>query len=95
MGAGWSTGHTALCALVSEAFLLHVFIIKMYRLWHCRKERLNIKEHFFSGIAVLQWHRLPREVVESPSLVVFRNRMDVALRTWPVGTVGVGWWRTR
>ena len=65
---------------MSEAFLLLVFIIKMYSLWHCRKERLNIKEHFFSGIAVLQWHRLPREVVESPSLDMFKNRLDVVLR---------------
>jgi len=29
---------------------------------------------------VMQWHRLPREVVGSPSLEVFKNRGDVALR---------------
>jgi len=38
---------------------------------------------FFSGRAGRQWHRLPREVVESPSLEVFQSRVDVAL--WDVG----------
>jgi len=29
---------------------------------------------------VLQWHRLPREVVQSLSLEVFQSHVDVALR---------------
>ena len=40
---------------------------------------------------MLQWHRLLREVMDSPSLEVFQNCVDVALRTWSVGMVGVGW----
>ena len=27
-----------------------------------------------------QWHRLPRDVVESPSLELFKKHVDVALR---------------
>ena len=48
---------------------------------------LDIKKDFFSGRVVLQWHRLHREVVQSPSLEVFQSRVDVALRTWSVGMV--------
>jgi len=41
---------------------------------------------------VRQWHRLPREVVESLSLEVFRYHVDVALSEGGSGRGGVGWW---
>ena len=40
---------------------------------------MDIRKKIFSGRVVLQWHRLPREVVESLSLEVLKNRVDVAL----------------
>ena len=39
---------------------------------------------------MLQWHRLPREVVESLSLEVLRRRVDVALRDVVSGHGGAG-----
>jgi len=38
-----------------------------------------------------QWHRLPGEVVELPSLEVFRNHGDVALRDMVSGHSMMGW----
>ena len=42
--------------------------------------RLGIRRNSSSERAVRQWHRLPREVVESLSWEVFRKCGDVALR---------------
>ncbi|KGL81194.1 hypothetical protein N309_07332, partial [Tinamus guttatus] len=41
---------------------------------------LDIKKKFYTERAVKHWDRLPREVVESPSLTVFKKRVDEALR---------------
>ena len=44
-----------------------------------RKFHLNIKKHFFTVRMTEHWYRLPREVVESPSLGIFKSYLDIAL----------------
>ena len=43
------------------------------------RSRLDIRNHFFPKRVVKHWHRLPREVVNAPSLSVFKRHLDNAL----------------
>jgi len=41
--------------------------------------RLDIRRKFFTQRVATHWNRLPKEVVDAPSLEAFKARLDVAL----------------
>jgi len=44
-----------------------------------RKFHPNMRKNFFRLRVTEHWNRLPRVVVESPSLDIFKTRLDVVL----------------
>ncbi|KFV78251.1 hypothetical protein N308_02422, partial [Struthio camelus australis] len=44
-----------------------------------RKFHLDLRKNFLTVRVTEHWNRLPREAVESPSLEIFKSRLDVIL----------------
>ena len=44
-----------------------------------RKSRTNVRKNFFTVRVTEHWNRLPREAVESPSLLICKTHLDAYL----------------
>ena len=52
---------------------------------------MDIRRKFFTQRAATHWNRLPKEVVDAPSLEAFKARLDVALGSlvWWLATLHI------
>ena len=51
----------------------------------------RFRKNFFAQRVVTHWHRLPKKVVDAPTLEAFKTRLDVALGSlvWWLATLHI------
>lgn len=64
-----------MCMLAEETPLRN-FVVSLNDI-KCHREKISSALYYFQGSKY--WSRLPREVVESPSMEILRARLDVYL----------------
>ena len=77
-------GHRGCIALNTGTFHLCVHSEECICMYQGRF-RLDIRRKFYTQRVVTHWNRLPKEVVDAPSLEAFKARLDVALDS-------LDWW---
>ena len=56
----------------------------------CRKFCTNVRKSFFTVRLAEHWNRLPREVVDSPSLEIFKTHLETYLCSLLLGACCAG-----
>jgi len=44
-----------------------------------RRYHLNVRKHLFTVRVTEHWHRLPRQIVQSPFVEILKSHLDVVL----------------
>lgn len=66
--------------VILSVWILDFFSCYRWKSCYCKICRVAIRENFFSERMVKHWNGLPRVVVESLSLEVYREIIDAVLR---------------
>ena len=68
-----------------------VIVLNRFPLPYDRRFRLDIRRKLFTPGVVMHWNRLPKEVMDAPSLKAFKARLDVALGSlvWWLATLHI------